>query len=239
MTYSSPPVFFQIAIDGPVASGKGTAARSLAQKLDFLYVDTGAMYRTAALIANRRGLDFTDGATLSAAIAESKIELFETRNMSTLAVSRLTVLLDGEDVSEAIRTPEIDRAVSIVAAQPEVRSVLVSKQQEIAAIQNVVMEGRDITYKVLPHAQLKIFLTADPRVRAQRRFAEYQIKGQDITLEEVMSDLQKRDEIDSKRATDPLQIVPEAWVIDTTNLTINETVDLIIKRVVEIRQSQT
>lgn len=228
--------FFHIAIDGPVAAGKGTTARLLAQKLDFLYVDTGAMYRTVAVLAFREGIDLKDEERLSVATASAQIELYEERNMETLAIS-LKIILNGEDISEQIRTPEVDQAVSVVATLAQVRAVLVEKQQEIASLQNVVMEGRDITYRVLPDAQLKIFLTATPEKRAERRYKEYLARGREISLTEVMTDLQQRDDRDFHRQADPLKIVPEAWVIDTTDLTIEETVDLIIERVNQLRSA--
>lgn len=221
-----------IAIDGPVAAGKGTVARLAAQRLGVLYVDTGAMYRVTALIALRNNVDPID-ATNEPQIVEllrsSKIEM---RNPRTEEQDgRLTtVLLNGEDVSWEIRTEQVSNNSSKVAALKGVREHLVEKQQQIAADQDVVMEGRDITYKVLPNANLKIYLTASPETRAKRRHFELQRRGQDISFEEVYDDLRQRDERDMNRDVDPLKIAEDAWVLDSSNLDIEEVVELIVER---------
>lgn len=221
---------FQIAIDGPVAAGKGTVAKLVAKRLGFLYVDTGAMYRTAALLAQRHGVDWNNEIEIAQLVDAAEIEM---RNPTPEESDgrQTTVIVNGEDVSWAIRTEAISRGSSIVARHPHVRKVLVKKQQHIAAAQNVVMEGRDITYRVLPNAQLKIFLTADETIRAQRRHQELLVRGEDITFEQVLHDLKERDKQDRERVTDPLQIVPSAWVLDTTPYTIDEVVDLIETKV--------
>lgn len=218
---------FQIAIDGPVAAGKGTVARLVAQRLGFLYVDTGAMYRATAFLVSQKNIAPEDEDAIVEALSHSTISL---RNPTEEEQDgRLTtVLLDDADVSWKIRTPEISQGASVVAAQPKVRAALVLQQQAIATSQNVVMEGRDIAVRVLPKAQLKIFLTANEVVRAKRRHLELQIRGQDIPFSEVMDDLIKRDYNDSHRAVDPLQITEEHMVIDTSDLSIEKIVDVIV-----------
>jgi len=226
---------FQIAMDGPVAAGKGTVARLTAQRLNLLYVDTGAMYRVTALLALRNNISFEDENALVKIIQASKMEM---RNPTDAEKDgRLTtVLLNGEDVSWEIRTEKVSANSSKVAALKMVRQELVKKQQAIATAQNVVMEGRDITFRVLPDAQLKIFLTASDETRAKRRQAELQSKGQDVTFEEVYKDLVERDKRDMERAVDPLHITKDAWVIDTSELSINEVVDLIVSKAQNVQQ---
>lgn len=220
---------FQIAIDGPVAAGKGTVARLVAQRLGFLYVDTGAMYRATAYLATQKNLDVTDEANVVKALQTSTITLRNPKPEET--DGRLsTVLLDDEDISWKIRTAEISQGASVVAAHPEVRKELVIQQQAIAAKQNVVMEGRDIAIRVLPNAQLKLFLTANEIVRAKRRHLELQIRGQDIPFETVLKDLVERDYADSHREIDPLQITDDHVVIDTSDLGIDKIVDLIVAK---------
>ena len=227
---------FQIAIDGPVAAGKGTVSRLLAQKLGFLYVDTGAMYRATALLALRQKIDLADEDKVVALLEKSKLEMRNPIPPKELDGRLTTVILDGEDVSWAIRTQKCGDGSSKVAVLPKLRRVLVKKQQEIATNQNVVMEGRDITFRVLPDANLKIFLTADVQSRATRRHMQYLIKGIDTTIEKVIEEIKERDERDKQRKTDPLQVMPDAWVLDTSNLEIEEVVDLIIEKVKQIKK---
>jgi cytidylate kinase len=146
-----------------------------------------------------------------------------------------TVILDGEDVSWKIRTEEISAGSSKVAALPEVRKVLVKKQQEIAKGQNVIMEGRDITYRVLPDAQLKIYLTANDMVRAERRHLQLQMRGVDVSFEEIFKDTLERDQRDMGRSADPLQITADAWVVDTTDVAIEKVVEMIVAKVNVLR----
>lgn len=220
---------FQIAIDGPVAAGKGTVSRLVAERLNFLYVDTGAMYRVTGYLALKNNIQLDDAQGLVSLVQRSKIEM---RNPSSEEKDgRLTtVLLNGEDVSWKIRTEEVGNAASKVAQVKEVREVLVEKQQQIAQVQNVVMEGRDITYRVLPTAQLKVYLTGKDFVRANRRHLQLQSRGVDVSFNEVYFDLMERDKLDMNRATDPLKIVPDAWVVDTTDLSIRQVVDLIVSK---------
>lgn len=227
--------FFQIAIDGPVAAGKGTVSRLLAQKLGFLYVDTGAMYRVSALLAIRNGVDFSDEDKVVALLEKSKLEMRNPLPPKETDGRLTTVILDGEDVSWAIRTQKCSEGSSKVAILKKLRKVLVKKQQEIAIKQNVVMEGRDITFRVLPDADLKIFLTASIEARVERRHTQYLIKGTNTSIEEVTKEIKERDLRDSNRTNDPLQVVPEAWLVDTSSLEIDEVVDLIAKRVDELR----
>lgn len=224
------PNTFQIAIDGPVAAGKGTVSRLVARRLGFLYVDTGAMYRVACLIAIRYTLALEDEAGIVEEVKRHAI-VMRTPLPEEQDGRLTTVLLDGEDVSWKIRTIEVSNGVPIVAAHKALRAELVRQQQEIAKTQSVVMEGRDITFRVLPDADLKIFLTATDNERARRRHLELLEKGQDITYEQVHSDLLERDRRDMERDVDPLHIVPGAWVIDTSTLSIEEVVDLIVKKV--------
>ena len=220
---------FQIAIDGPVAAGKGTVSRLVAERLGFLYVDTGAMYRVAALLATRNQVDWQAEAQIVQLLAQTKLELrLPTENEKDGRL--ITVILNGEDVSWAIRTEEMSMGTSAVSQHKRVREVLVYKQQEIEAVQNVVMEGRDITYRVLPQAQIKIYLTGSDVVRAKRRHLQLLTKGQDLSYEQVLAELQRRDEQDKNRVHDPLQIVSEAWVIDTSDLEIEKVVEMIVER---------
>lgn len=226
---------FHIAIDGPVSAGKGTISKLVAEKLDFVYIDTGAMYRMTALLAKRNDLDFTDEDKLVALVEKSKMDLrtpTEEEKDGRLA----TVLLDGEDVSWKIRTEEISAGSSHVAALPKVRTALVQKQQEIAQGKDVVMEGRDITYRVLPEAELKIYLTASDVVRAKRRHLQLLNKGENVTFEEVYKELLERDQRDMTRLADPLKIVDDAWQLDTTDLAIEQVVELIVGRVRAMRK---
>jgi cytidylate kinase len=224
---------FQIAIDGPVAAGKGTVARLVASRLGFLYVDTGAMYRSAALIATRNGVSLEDEAAVAKLIASSEL-ILRNPNDAENDGRQITVILDGEDISLAIRTEEMSKGSSIVSQFAQVRAELVKKQQLIAEKTSVVMEGRDITFRVLPEAQLKIYLDASTETRAQRRHQELLMRGVDATFESVHADLLERDKLDMGRIIDPLHITDDAWVLDTTNLTIEEVVEVIVQKVEEL-----
>ncbi len=234
---SSTPAPFHIAIDGPVAAGKGTISRLVAQRLNFLYVDTGAMYRMTGLLALRAGVNPEDAEEVYKVVKAAKMDM---RNPTDAERDgRLTTVhLDGEDVSWKIRTEDVSAAASKVAQHVKVRQLLVSKQQEIAASQNVIMEGRDITFRVLPQADLKIYLTASDIVRARRRFTELLTKGQDVEFDTVYSDLISRDDRDMNRKTDPLHIVDEAWIVDTSDLEIDKVVDVIATRVSMLMQQK-
>lgn len=225
---------FHIAVDGPVSAGKGTVCRLVADELRILYVDTGATYRVTALLGLRNDVSWEDEAGLVKLLQENKLEMrlpTEEEKDGRL----VTVLINNEDVSWKIRTEEVSKGASVVAKLPQVRKALVKIQQEIAADQDVVMEGRDITYRVLPHADLKIFLTASDLIRAKRRHLQLQTRGENVSFEEVFAELLVRDKNDSERATDPLQIVPDAWVIDTSDLSISQVVEAIVQRVKVLR----
>lgn len=221
---------FRIAIDGPIAAGKGTVARLVANRLGFLYVDTGAMYRMTALLALKHDVAFENEEKLVELIKQHK---FEMRNPTEQEKDGrlITVLIDGEDVSWEIRTEAVGKGASAVAKLGGVRRELVKKQQQIASQQSVVMEGRDITFRVLPDAELKIYLTASDIVRSKRRFLELQSRGEDVEFDDVYQDLLKRDYNDMNREIDPLHITNDAWVVDTSDLRIDQVVDVIGARV--------
>lgn len=218
---------YQIAIDGPVAAGKGTVAKLVASRLNFLYVDTGAMYRASAYLADLNNVPWDSPKEVASLIEKSSMIL---RNpLETEKDGRqVTVLLDGEDVSWKIRTEHMSTGSSVVSQYAEVRKELVKKQQELAKKMSVVMEGRDITFRVLPHAQMKIYLDASAETRAKRRFQELLMRGVDTTYEDVYKDLEERDARDMGREVDPLHIVEGDWILDTTNLSIEEVVELIV-----------
>lgn len=225
----SKPSFFQIAIDGPVAAGKGTVSRLVAERLNFLYVDTGAMYRVTAFLALQHSVEYTDVQGLVSILKQTDIQMHNpTKEESDGRLT--TVLLNNEDVSWKIRTEAVGNGASKVAQIKEVREILVEKQQLIASSQNVVMEGRDITYRVLPDAQLKIYLTGKDFVRANRRHLQLQMRGNDVNFNEVFIDLKERDNLDMTREADPLKIVTEAWILDTSDLTIRQVVEMIVSK---------
>ena len=225
--------YFQIAIDGPVGSGKSTVARLVAERLGWLYMYTGAMYRAAALAAMNAGVPLSDAKAVARLVSEAQIGM---SNPVGREVDRrpTTLLLNGKDVSWEILSEEVSKGSSVVAVHKEVREALVIKQQEIARTKNVVMEGRDTTFRVLPDAQLKVFLTAREPERAKRRHQQLLERGEDVDYKQVLGDLKKRDERDSNRKVDPLHVVQDAWVLDTTDLTVSAVVDKILQRVHEL-----
>ena len=230
--------YFHIAIDGPVAAGKGTISRIVSERMNFLYVDTGAMYRVASLLAIKNNVDFEDIDQLVSLIENSDIEMHNP--VGSEKDGRLTtVLANGEDVSWIIRTEKVGTGASIVGQIKEVRKVLVKKQQEISQTNDVIMEGRDITYKVLPNANLKIYLTGGSFVRTKRRHLQLLSMGVDTTFDQVYMDLMARDKLDMERDTDPLKIVDDAWVVDTTDLTIEQVVDLIVYKIKVMHADQS
>jgi cytidylate kinase len=211
-----------IAIDGPVGSGKSTLARRVAQMLGYVYVDTGAMYRALALKALRRGLAFTGN-------DENLVELArETRIDLRAEDGTQRVFLDHEDVTTAIRTPEVSQAASKIAVNPGVRHVLVAEQRRAGQQGGVVMEGRDIGSVVFPDAQLKIFLTASPETRAERRWREHQQKGDAIDLQRTLEEIRERDRRDQGRTTSPLVRAPDAVVVDSTAMEPEEVARLVV-----------
>jgi cytidylate kinase len=211
-----------IAIDGPVGSGKSTLARRVAQMLGYVYVDTGAMYRALALKALRRGLAF-DGndENLVLLARETRIDLRAEDGTQR-------VVLDHEDVTTAIRTPEVSQAASRIAVNPGVRHVLVAEQRRAGEQGGVVMEGRDIGSVVFPDAQLKIFLTASPETRAERRWREHQQKGDTIDLRRTLEEIRERDRRDQGRTTSPLVRASDAVVVDSTAMEPEEVARLVV-----------
>lgn len=210
-----------IAIDGPAGSGKSTTARLVAEKLGFFYLDTGAMYRAIALKATRLGYHPNAAETIAGMAKRCKLEF-------VIENGRQRLLMDGEDVSDLIRTPDVTSASSTISAIPQVRDVLVQRQREIARDGGVVAEGRDTTSVVFPDAEVKLFLTACPDTRAQRRFKDMESIGIETSVEEQLEQITARDQADSSRAVSPLKRVNDAIEIDTSNLTIEEQVRKVV-----------
>ena len=212
---------YAIAIDGPSGAGKSSLARACAAAFGFLYVDTGAIYRTVGLASYRRGTDRRDEAAVAAILPELNIE------MAYNEAGEQRMYLNGEDVSEAIRLPEISICASDVSALPAVRAFLLEMQRRMARENNVIMDGRDIGTVVLPDAELKIFLTASAEARADRRVKQLEEKGVACDYNEVLRDIQYRDEQDSNRATAPLKPAEDSVLVDTTSIDKEESVALL------------
>jgi CMP/dCMP kinase len=209
-----------VAIDGPAGAGKSTIARRIAQKLGFVYINTGAIYRAVALWAIRLGIDFDDMHRLEQLAKEARIEL---------AANNGHVTLNGEDVTEAIRDRQVSDAASKASAVPGVRRALLGLQRGMAERNSVVMEGRDIGSVVFPNAQVKIFLDADPHERARRRALELEEKGQKGDVQSVSGELKQRDERDRRRSESPLMQAPDAELIDTTGLSLEEVEEAVLR----------
>ena len=209
-----------VAIDGPSGVGKTTTSRLVARELHIPHIDTGAMYRAIAVAASRRGIDYKDAAALEKLTDETKIEF--------VPDERPRVLLNGEDVTHLIRTPEISMGASHVSAVKGVRKALVRLQQELGRRAGGVLEGRDIGTKVFPNTPHKFFLTATPRVRAERRYRELLAKGSTVPFETVLAEAMQRDDQDSSRAESPLTYDETYTVIDTSELTIPDVVKRIV-----------
>lgn len=210
-----------VAIDGPAGAGKSTIARTAAQALGYIYVDTGALYRAVGVYSLRRGFDTKNADTVAGTLSDICVELKFIGGVQH-------VFLNGEDVSEEIRTPEASMAASDVSAVPAVRQFLFDLQRNIAKQNDCIMDGRDIGTVVLPRAQVKIFLTASPEARAMRRYRELQAKGAADTFEEVLADLKQRDYNDSHRAVAPLKPAENSVLVDTTELNLEESVEKVI-----------
>lgn len=210
-----------IAIDGPAGAGKSTVAKTAAAKLGYIYVDTGALYRTVGVAAHRRGYDTTDAESVEKMLPEILVEMKYEDGVQK-------VYLDGEDVSTAIRVADAGMWASNVSAMPPVRAYLLGLQKKIAAENNVIMDGRDIGTVILPDALLKIFLTASPEVRADRRFKELTEKGMPEDYGKILADIKQRDYNDSHRAVSPLTQAPDAVYLDTSFMTQSEVVEKII-----------
>ena len=212
---------YNIAIDGPAGAGKSTIAKIVAKELGFIYVDTGAMYRTLALACFRDNIDTTDEEAVVAKCESVEVTLgYEDGTQK--------VFLNGEDVSKEIRREEIGNLTSSIAVYPGVRKILVALQKDLASKNNVVMDGRDIGTAVLPNADLKIYLDASVKTRAKRRYDELVEKGQDCNLEEIEKDIEDRDYRDMNREVSPLSQAEDAIRVDSSDMTIDEVVNKII-----------
>ena len=209
-----------VAIDGPAGAGKSTIARRIAEKLGFIYINSGAIYRAIGLWALRLGIDLNDMHKLEQLAKEAKIEL---------APNNARVTLNGEDVTEAIRDPRVSDAASKVSTVPGVRRALLGLQRSMAERNSVVMEGRDIGSVVFPNAQVKIFLDADPHERVRRRALELERKGQHGDIQSVSGELKQRDERDRRRSESPLVQAPDAELIDTTGLSLDEVEEAVLR----------
>ena len=214
-----------VAIDGPAGAGKSTVAKAAAKQLGYIYVDTGALYRAVALSAVRCGV-INDTAGICRMLGTIKVELKYIDGVQA-------VILNGEDVSAYIRTPEISMGASKVSAIPEVREFLLELQREIARENNVIMDGRDIATVVLPDAKVKIFLFASPECRAERRYKELIEKGESVMYEDVLADVNQRDYQDSHREIAPLKPSKASVMLDTSDMTLEESIQAIVNIVKE------
>lgn len=217
---------FSVAIDGPSGAGKSTIAKFLAKELNFLYVDTGAMYRAIGLFAARNGVDAGDAAAVEPLLSQVKLDL-------AYVEGEQRIFLNGEDVSRSIRTEEASKNASKVSAIPAVRNFLLEFQRSFAKQNCILMDGRDIGTVVLPDADVKIFLTATPEARAQRRYKEQIERGEAVTFEQVLEAIQKRDAADSSRAAAPLKPAEDSVLVDTTFLNLQESIQRILEIVLE------
>lgn len=215
---------FVIAIDGFSSCGKSTVAKALAKELNFVFIDSGAMYRAVTLYIQQNQIDINDEQAVSTALENIHIDFIPNPE-------KTQILLNGTDVSDAIRTMEVSEYVSEVSALKAVRKAMVKQQQELGMKRNIVMDGRDIGTTVFPNADLKIFMTASPQVRAERRFAELSAKGEVLTMEEVKENLSHRDHIDSTREESPLRQAEDAVVLDNSELNQVEQLNFVIQLV--------
>lgn len=214
-----------VAIDGPAGAGKSTVAKAAAKELGYIYVDTGALYRSIALNAVRNGVIDSEQGIIDM-LAETKVELKHENGTQV-------VYLNGEDVSSLIRTPEISMGASKVSAIAQVRSFLLDLQRDIAKTNNVIMDGRDIATVVLPNAQVKIFLFASPECRAQRRYKELLEKGENVNYEDVLADVEQRDFQDSHREIAPLKPSEQSIMADTSDCTLQQSIDMVVNIIKE------
>lgn len=215
---------FVIAIDGFSSCGKSTVAKALAKELNFVFIDSGAMYRAVTLYIQQNQIDINDEKAVSTALENIHIDFIPNPE-------KTQILLNGTDVSDAIRTMEVSEYVSEVSALKAVRKAMVKQQQDLGMKRNIVMDGRDIGTTVFPNADLKIFMTASPQVRAERRFAELSAKGEVLTMEEVKENLSHRDHIDSTREESPLRQAEDAVVLDNSELNQVEQLNFVIQLV--------
>lgn len=219
-----------IALDGPAGSGKSTVAKLVAKRFGYTYIDTGAMYRAITLKALQNQINLNDEKKLTE-LAENTNIVLQYDFLGLVPI--LHVIMDDKDISEEIRSLEVTNNVSVVAAVAGVREALVRLQQNMAKLGGVVMDGRDIGTVVLPKAELKVFLTASVEERSRRRQAELKIKGIEVDLAEMIAQIEKRDYIDSHREVNPLRQAPDAVLLDTTHLNIDEVVDSIVEMAVK------
>ena len=219
-----------IAIDGPAAAGKSTVAKEIAKKMGFLYVDTGALYRAIGYAALQKGIESEDRAAVNLLLPKLKLELLYEKQEQK-------VMINGEDVTIAIRLPEVSMAASRVSAHPEVREYLLDYQRNLARSQNIVMDGRDIGTVVVPNAKIKFFLTALPEARAYRRRRDFCLQGHQIEYEQLLEEIQKRDYADASRPTAPLKRADDAILIDNTRLRLEETVACMLSHINKILQT--
>lgn len=217
-----PPI--QIAIDGPAGAGKSTIAKGVAARLGIAYLDTGAMYRAVGLKVLRLGISTHNEAAVCAMAADTAVEV-------RLQEGTQRVLLDGQDITDAIRTPEVSMAASDVSRFAAVRARLVALQRQIAGQTDVVLDGRDIGTVVLPRAQFKFFVTASVQVRALRRLQELRQRGKDLPLQEVIDDIAGRDHQDSTRAASPLTVAADAELLDTSDISAEQAIEHVVERV--------
>ena len=214
--------YISVAIDGPSGAGKSTVARAAAAKLGYVYVDTGAMYRAIGLAVCRRGISGDDIAGIVATLPTVELAI-------RYQDGEQHILLCDEDVSEAIRTPEIAKYASQVSAVPEVRAFLLETQRNMAINGNILMDGRDIGTVILPDAPVKIFLTASDEARAQRRYLELCEKGQQVTFDQVLHDIRQRDLQDSTRAVAPLRQADDAVLLDTSDISLEQSIEAVLR----------
>ncbi len=215
-----------IAIDGPAASGKSTTAKLVAERLGYLHVDTGAMYRAFTLKVLQQGIDIQNTASIARLVPQTTVRLFHNSGKSS-------VLLDGVDVSEDIRRPKVTKAVSAVSSIAEVRALMVREQQAMGRKGGIVLEGRDIGTVVFPKADVKIFMIAEAHERARRRSKELAERGTNVSLDELEKEIVDRDKKDTSRTLSPLRQAKDAIVLDTTTLSVEEQVEFIVAKVME------
>lgn len=215
-----------IAIDGPAGAGKSTIAKAIAKELGFVYVDTGALYRTAGVFALENGVEISDNENLKHLIEQTKVNI-------KYVNGEQKVYCNGEDYSLKIRTPEASMAASDISKIPFIREYLLSLQRDIASENDCIMDGRDIGTVVLPKAQIKIFLTADVKERAKRRYKELLEKGSGISFDEVLEDMKKRDYQDSHRGIAPLKPAEDSVIVDTSELSLEESIEKMLETIKE------
>lgn len=223
---------YSIAIDGPAGAGKSTIARAIAERIGFIYVDTGAMYRAIALYFLRKGVDGNDREAVAAGCPDIRVTL------EYDSEGRQQVMLNGENVSGSIRTPEVSRMASITSAIPEVRASLLQLQRDLAASANVLMDGRDIGTHVLPDATLKIYLTASADVRAKRRYDELVEAGRSCNYEQIREDIILRDRQDMEREIAPLKKAEDAVLVDSSDMTVEEVIEAVIREFEAVKKRQ-